>query len=405
MGDIILNIIMIVFPILVYFIYNCYRELRSDKYNYLVFDVALFSSLYFCFKYGGLLSLLFCNIPIIIGYLKKRIKVSIIMSLFCLVYTYIEFNLNVYISMLKFFIYLVIYLIADRLNISYKKYIMVSLVIVGFFVSFEYFSVISENFVGNFGILFLFMILFYIIAYVLMNLFNLGNNITNLYLSNYELEKDKKVRNSLFKITHEVKNPIAVCMGYLEMFDIDDKKQSEKFISIIKSELDRSLEIMSDFMEFSKIKIEKEIMDINMLLEDIEDEFKIFIGNKDIEFNCKYVDDDIFTLGDYNRLKQVFINLIKNSIEAIGENAGRIDIVTHSLKGYYYIEISDNGGGIEKEDLAKIKEMFFTTKSNGSGLGVSLSDEIIKGHGGSMDYYSNFGIGTRVVVKLPIVML
>ena len=248
-------------------------------------------------------------------------------------------------------------------------------------------------------------ILFYIISYVLMNLFNLGNNITNLYLSNYELEKDKKVRNSLFKITHEVKNPIAVCMGYLEMFDIDDKKQSEKFISIIKSELDRSLEIMSDFMEFSKIKIEKEIMDINMLLEDIEDEFKIFIGNKDIEFNCKYVDDEIFTLGDYNRLKQVFINLIKNSIEAIGENAGRIDIATHSLKGYYYIEISDNGGGIEKEDLAKIKEMFFTTKSNGSGLGVSLSDEIIKGHGGSMDYYSNFGIGTRVVVKLPIVML
>ena len=161
---------------------------------------------------------------------------------------------------------------------------------------------------------------------------------------------------------------------------------------------------MSDFMEFSKIKIEREIMNIYMVLEDIEEEFMIFVSNKDIEFNCRYVDDEIFTLGDYNRLKQVFINLIKNSIEAMGES-GRIDIVTHSLKGYYYIEISDNGKGMDKEELEKIKEMFFTTKANGSGLGVSLSDEIIRGHDGRMDYYSKVGIGTKVVVKLPIVML
>lgn len=405
MDDIILNIVMIVFPMLVYFIYNCYRELRSDKYNYLVFDVAMVSSMYFCFKYGGIYSVLFCNIPIVIGYLNKRVKVSIIMSIFCFIYTYIEFELNIYLSLLKFLIYLIIYFIGDKLKISYKKYIMVSLVIVGFFVSFEYFSIISDDYIINFGLVFLFMILFYLISLILMNLFNLANNITSLYLSNYELEKDKKIRNSLFKITHEVKNPIAVCKGYLEMFDINNKKQSEKFISIIKSELDRSLGIMSDFMEFSKIKIDKEIMDVNMLLEDIEEEFKIFINNKDIEFNCKYVDDEIFTLGDYNRLKQVFINLIKNSVEAIGDKSGKIDVITHILKGYYYIEISDNGSGMCSEDLDKVKEMFFTTKTNGSGLGVSLSDEIIRGHGGKMSYYSKVGIGTRVIVKLPIVMI
>ena len=78
---------------------------------------------------------------------------------------------------------------------------------------------------------------------------------------------------------------------------------------------------------------------------------------------------------------------------------------THILKGNYYIEIIDDGCGMDEDTLIRVKEMFFTTKSNGSGLGVSLSDEIVKGHGGSMDYYSNFGVGTRVVVKLPIIML
>jgi len=405
MDSIILNIIMIVFPVLVYFIYNCYRELRNDKYNFLVFDISLVSSLYLCFKYGGFYSLLFSNIPIMIGYFNRRINLVMILSFFCTIYNYLEFGVNIYFLVIKFFVYLIIYFLGNKLKISYGKYIMVSLVIVGFCCSFEYFSIIRDGNFINFGLLILFMFLFYIICFGLMNLFSLCNNITSLYVSNYELEQDKKMRSSLFKITHEVKNPMAVCKGYLEMFDINDKEQSLKFISIIKSEIDRSLGIMSDFMEFSKIKREKEIMDINMLLEDIEDEFQIFIGNKKINFHCKYIDDEIFVLGDYNRLKQVFINLIKNSIEAIGENDGDINIITHILKGYYYIEISDNGGGIEKDDLSKIKEMFFTTKQSGSGLGVSLSDEIIRGHDGKMTYYSKVGIGTRVIVKLPIIVL
>lgn len=404
MDSIVLNIIVIVFPIIVYFIYNCYRELRGDKYNYLVFDVMLLSSMYFCFKYGNVYSLLFCNIPIIIGYLNKRIKISLILSIACLIYTCIYFKLNIIVAVIKYIIYFIIYFISDKVRASYKKQIMVSSIVVGFFVSFEYFKVVDGSYVVNVVLLFVFMLLFYGLTYTLMNLFNLGNNITNLYISNCELEKDKKLKNSLFKITHEVKNPIAVCKGYLEMFDINNKKQSEKFISIIKSEIDRSLEIMSDFMEFSKIKIEKEIMDVNMLLEDIDNEFQVFTNNRDIDFNCKHVDDEIFIDGDYNRLKQVFINLIKNSIEAM-DGVGKIDIITHILKGYYYIEISDNGRGMEEAELERVKEMFFTTKANGSGLGVSLSDEIIRSHNGKMDYYSKLGRGTKVVVKLPIVMI
>ena len=219
-----------------------------------------------------------------------------------------------------------------------------------------------------------------------------------------EFEKNKKIKDSLFKITHEVKNPIAVCKGYLDMLDINNHNQVERYVPIIKSEISRSLDIMCDFMEFSKIKISKDVIDVNLLLEDIEDELKLFIRNKKIILSTYIMKSEVFVEGDYNRLKQVFVNIVKNSVEAINGD-GVIKIFTHVLSDMCYIEFVDNGKGMDNEELSRVKEMFFTTKKNGSGLGVSLSDEIIKAHNGNMDYYSRVGVGTRVVVKLPVIVI
>ena len=188
------------------------------------------------------------------------------------------------------------------------------------------------------------------------------------------------------------------------MLDINNKEKIEKYIPIIRQEIDRSLNIMNDFMEFSKIKIDKEILDINVLLEDITEELNLILRNKNIKMTTKIPQDEVFINGDYNRLKQVFINIIKNSMESITEK-GNINIVTHTLKDKYYIEITDNGCGMDEYTLSKIKDLFFTTKTKGSGLGVSLSTEIIKAHNGTIDYTSKLGKGTKVVVKLPITMI
>ena len=128
------------------------------------------------------------------------------------------------------------------------------------------------------------------------------------------------------------------------------------------------------------------------------------ISSRHVDLECKLIRDEIYVEGDYNRLKQVFINMVKNSLEAI-EDVGHIQIITHILKDQYYIEIIDDGCGMDKDTLSRVKEMFFTTKVKGSGLGVSLSNEIIKAHHGSIDYSSKLGKGTKVVVKLPIVVL
>ena len=407
-SEVVLNLILVMFPCLVYFIYNCYRELKGDEYNELLLNVALVSSVYLVFKYGSVnsnsLGLLFCNLPIVVAYLKKNPKVALLLSLIVIIVTNNDFSIIVGLFVLKYLCYFFIYLLGVNKNIKDNTFIVVIVVLQGFFLSFEYFLEFSDSNLFTIIEIFIMMILFYFLPFFLLYLFKLGDNITRLHLTVSELEKDKQLKNSLFKITHEVKNPIAVCKGYLDMLDINDKDKCSRYIPIVRQELKRSLDIMSDFMEFSKIKIDKEIIDVNMLLEEIESDMKFLLGSRDIELEFKGVRDEIYIEGDYNRLKQVFINMVKNSMEAI-EGSGKIAVFTHVLKGCYYIEISDNGCGMDDETLSKVKEMFFTTKVKGSGLGVSLSNEIIKAHQGSINYSSKLGKGTKVVVKLPMVVL
>ena len=407
-NDVIPNIIIITFPLLIYFIYNCYRELKCEKYNNLLLNVALFSSLCLFLKYGNTKTygqvLLFSNIPILLAYLKKQPQVAILLSLIIIFYASKMPNQSLIIMSLKFISYLLIYIIGRKRNIKENTFIILIAILQGFFVSIEY-SFISTTFnIINIVELLIAIILFYILPIIILYLFNLADSITSLFLAVSEIEKDKQLKNSLFKITHEVKNPIAVCKGYLDMINLDDKEKVKKYIPIISQEIDRSLNIMNDFMEFSKIKIEKDILDINILLEDIIEELQLIVKSKNIKIISKIPQDEIFIDGDYNRLKQVFINIIKNSIESIDTN-GDITVVTHALKDKYYIEITDTGCGMDEYTLSKIKELFFTTKVKGSGLGVSLSNEIIKAHNGTIDYTSKLGKGTKVVVKLPTTVI
>ena len=348
--------------------------------------------------------LLFCNLPIVVSYLKSQYKVAILLSFMVIFYASFDSVISVIILIVKFISYFLIYLIGKKKNIRDNTFIISIAVLQGFFISFEYFYLFRHSDLFTIIEIILLMILFYVLPFILLYLFKLGDQITTLHLTVSELEKDKQLKNSLFKITHEVKNPIAVCKGYLDMMNVSDVDQVSRYIPIIKGEIERSLDIMSDFMEFSKVKIDKEVIDVNLLLEDIEEEFQLLIHSKSIEFDCRFMNDEIYIEGDYNRLKQVFVNLVKNSLESI-DDKGKIHIMTHAMKDYYYIEVIDDGCGMDEYTLSKVKEMFFTTKVKGSGLGVSLSNEIIKAHGGSMEYSSKFGKGTRVVVKLPIVVL
>ena len=234
-------------------------------------------------------------------------------------------------------------------------------------------------------------------------IFKITERVQSLNTSIKKLEKDKIIKDALFKLTHEVKNPLAVCKGYLDMIDIDKKDKANRYIMIMKQEINRSLNIMNDFLEFNKIKIIKETFDLNLLLDDVYDCIKIIVKNKNIKLKyIEQVNNEIYINGDYERLKQVLINLVKNSYEAIIEE-GLITISSEINKNYINVIVKDNGIGMDEETLSNVKKMFYTTKKTGTGLGVAISNEIIKAHNGELIYNSKPNIGTKVTIRLPYV--
>ncbi len=402
--EIFLNLILILFPILIYFLYSCYILIKNKKYNELLLCLTLFTSLYIFLKYGSSINdnriLLFSNIPIIVAYLKKKGYLAIILSIFVILYSYYIFNYSVVILTIKLISYYIFYVISVKRKIKDNEFIAIIAVIQGFFLSFEYFFVNTIKDVYMLIAIFLITILFYFITFSILYLSNSISKMTNLFYEIKELEREKEIKNSLFKLTHEIKNPLSVCKGYLDMLDINNQTKLNKYIPIVKQEINRSLNIMNDFLEYSKIKIKKEIIDISVLLDDVYDSFKILNKSHHIKLKYNEKDDEMYINGDYDRLKQVLLNLLKNSQEAIVDK-GIITIDSKIKDNKYVIIVEDNGVGMDKETLKQIKNLFYTTKKCGSGIGVSLSQEIIRAHGGTLNYFSKLNQGTKVEIELP----
>ena len=211
---------------------------------------------------------------------------------------------------------------------------------------------------------------------------------------------EKVFYESLFKITHEIKNPLAVCKGYLDMFDANNISKSNRYAGIINEEINRTLSILNDFSSASKLKINKEPIDIDILIDDVCDEMKFVFKNK-IDLNVKLLNKEIYINADYNRLKQVLVNALKNSYESIDKN-GIINVTSKIRNNNYYLTITDNGCGMDKDTLKRVGDAFYTTKKKGTGLGVCLSKEIIKAHDGNMIYESKKGEGTTLRIMIPI---
>ena len=207
----------------------------------------------------------------------------------------------------------------------------------------------------------------------------------------------------MFKITHEIKNPIAVCKGYLDMMDYNDSKTVERYTKIVKDEIGRTLVLMDDFLSCTKVKIDKEEVDLYLLLDEISSALTPLFKKNKIETEFKIPDDELYVLLDYNRMKQVLVNILKNAIEAKSpRRKSKVWIEIIEENNIVAIQIKDNGIGMSAATLKRVDEMFYTTKEKGTGLGVSLSKEIIELHNGKLKYTSTEGRGTTVTITLPI---
>jgi len=399
---IVLDVILIIFPVLAVTLLKAYYKNIGKLKKDTLIDIASITSLFLLIKYYNKempYDVLLVNMPIIISILYNRKHTTIVISLILIIFN-CSMGENTIITVLEYLFYILIFVV---LTIKIKKQetiILTFTCIKGIVMTIEEYYISNNQNIETIIKIIISLTVFYLIGILVINIISKIEETISLNQTLKELEKEKNLKNSLFKITHEVKNPIAVCKGYLSMIDYDNKEKSQKYNEIILSEIDRALDIMDNFSQYTKISIKKDIMDIDYLINDTIESLMPIFKTKSIKIEYKSV-DEIYINGDYKRLKQVLINILKNSSEAI-KTQGLIKISIKQNKKTVTIEIKDNGCGISKENLEKIGDLFYSSKQKGCGIGVALSKEIISQHSGELIYKSEENKYTKVIIKLPL---
>jgi len=204
-------------------------------------------------------------------------------------------------------------------------------------------------------------------------------------------------------ISHEISNPIMAIVGFSEiLMDRINDKENKELLSKIKEFAFQCMNIINKFCDFAmNPSNEFEDIFVNHIIEDV----LILTKNKlkyDVEVIKEYADDLPPVKGEPNELQNVLVNVILNAKDAMPDG-GKLFIKTYSENDYVVIKIKDTGAGIPKEILDNIFKPFFTTKSKaGTGLGLSVAQEIIRAHDGKIEIESELGKGTTVFIKLPV---
>lgn len=203
-------------------------------------------------------------------------------------------------------------------------------------------------------------------------------------------------------VAHEIRNPLTSLKGFLHLLKTDDE-MNRRYYEIMGSELDRINSIVSEFMILSKPHATQyRKKDIHSLLNNVITLLQTLAIMKNIKIKTIFESNLPQITCEENQLKQVFINILKNAIEAVDES-GKIEVEAKVVgNNKVLIKVTDNGSGIPKELLPKLGEPFYTTKEKGTGLGLMVSHKIIQEHNGSIEITSKENEGTNVKVILPL---
>ena len=397
--EFVIYLIIILFPILFNLFFIAYKKNIKGKEKNIFLNLSLLISLYLSIKYFNMLEndfyYIFSTIPILLSFLYKKPFTSIILiSIFIENYLPI-FNNNFTMIVFILIFYYTLYLIFATTDMSKKSY-AITFSIISSFLSF------MDYYIYNISIsldIFIIFFVYYISVYLSVYFILWSKEVIYIFMSFKDLEKEKFIKLSLFKITHEIKNPLAVVKGYLDMFDPANEIKSKKYINIIKNEVKRTLNLLNDLNDFNKIKITKTNVSFNKLLDEVKEIFIPYFKENKVHFSFK-TEDNIIICIDKERIKQVLMNVLKNSVEA-SETGCKINFSSYTDSGKLYIYIKDNASGMSKEVLENLFTPFYTTKEYGTGLGLPLSKEIIEAHNGIINYTSIIGSGTTVKIVIP----
>lgn len=217
-------------------------------------------------------------------------------------------------------------------------------------------------------------------------------------------ERLAAVGKAVAHVAHEIKNPLMIIGGFSQQIKnhITDQKSLKK-IDMILDEVSRLERLIANLGDFTKeYRLIKRPSDINSVIQDVLKMMKeIYPGDK-YNFVASFSDKIKEIICDPDKLKQVFINIITNAVQAM-EEGGTVTVTTEKWSDGVEVIIQDEGKGMSEEEILHIFEPFYTTRDSGSGLGLAISYRIIEAHKGEIKAISYPGKGTTFIIKLPSV--
>lgn len=206
-------------------------------------------------------------------------------------------------------------------------------------------------------------------------------------------------------LIHELRNPLSVIQNSIFSLSLSlsntENERIQKSLKRLKEEAMRMDKVIHDVLEFGRIEhlhnIKEDIGEI------IKESLNGIVVPKNIKVNTKLGKLPLI-LANKEQLMQAFHNIITNAVEAMPKG-GKLTITASKADDYAEVGIQDTGIGIAKENFNRIFDLLFSTKPKNSGLGLKISQQIVESHGGSIDFESEVGKGTKFIVKLPLIQL
>lgn len=206
-------------------------------------------------------------------------------------------------------------------------------------------------------------------------------------------------------VAHEVRNPLGIIRASVQLLEDPDSGpvRAREAAAVIKQEIDRLDRVIKALLDFGRPSkptlVPTSLADV---LADVVLFTRRFAGQSEVRIEERYGDDVPTVMADPDQMKQVFVNLISNAVQAMEETGGTIIVDVDGDEGFVSVSVTDDGPGIPAEDLSKVFDPFYSTRDEGTGLGLTMVHRIVDEHGGHIEVASKPGEGTRFTVSLPL---
>lgn len=402
------NLFYILVSILIYYILLDHGK-RLNQYRKTLITACMSIPIILCMKFPIYIDEYcvhdFRQIPFIIGTLYGGWPVGAALLVIILTFRFAFYGFN----LLTLIVYIVIFIITALFSSKFKNFnrknklnsSILLILFLGILTSFIS-LVMSDYFRITDAYVFYFIILPPFIIGLAVYIMEILKDAILIRTQMVRLEKMEVVSQLAASISHEVRNPLTVVKGFVQLIKAPDLTQEvkEQYIQHVVRELDSAESIISEYLAFAKPAIEK----VDTILINREIGYVIEMIRPLANMNLVNISEQLTpgtTRGNIQHFKQCFLNLIKNGIEAM-PNGGELSIVSYINNSGIIIEISDNGIGMNKEQINRFGEPYYSSKEKGTGLGSMVAVKTIQTMNGSLHINSLLNKGTTISVTLPV---